>query len=81
MKSVADLVGWRYIVFYQCEEYACMLYETSHRAYFSQSVRCLYKIGDDLVPIIYVLWGIGIDFPQGVTCAVQQSYKCLPISK
>ena len=58
-----------------------MLYETSHRAYFSQSVRCLYKIGDDLVPIIYVLWGIGIDFPQGVTCAVQQSYKCLPISK
>ena len=26
-------------VFYQCEEYACMLYESLHRAYFSQSVR------------------------------------------
>ena len=38
-------------VFYQCEEYACMLYEICLLAYFSQSVRYWYKICNILVPI------------------------------
>ena len=41
-------------VFYQCEEYSCMLhvYEIWPRAYFSQSVRYWYEICDVLVPIL-----------------------------
>ena len=51
-------------VFYQCEEYACMLYEIWLRAYFSQSVRYWYEICDALVPIFHVLWGIGTNSSQ-----------------
>ena len=46
-------------VIYQCEEYACMLYEIWILAYFSPSVKYWYEIGKVLVPIFHVLWGIG----------------------
>ena len=49
-QNAADL--W---AFYQCEEYACMLYETCFRAHFSQIVRYWYEIRDGLVPILQVL--------------------------
>ena len=42
---------------FQCEEYACMLYEIWLRAYCSQSVRYCYEVCDILVPILHVLWG------------------------
>ena len=51
-------------VFYQREEYACMLYEIWLRACFSQRVRYWYEICDVLVPIFHVLWGIGTNSSQ-----------------
>ena len=48
-----------WVIFYQCEECACMLYEIWLRAYFSRSVRYWYEICDILVPILHVLWGFG----------------------
>ena len=38
-------------VFYQCEEYACMLHIILLHAYFSQNVKNWYEINDVLVPI------------------------------
>ena len=40
------------MIFYQCEEYACMLHIISLRAHFSQNVRYWYEIRDILVPIL-----------------------------
>ena len=38
-------------VFYQCEEYACLLHIISLRAHFAQNVKYRYEIRDVLVPI------------------------------
>ena len=54
MQNAADLG-----VFYQCEEYTCMLYEILFRVYFSQSVRYWNEICAVFVPIFHVLRGIG----------------------
>ena len=45
MQNAADLG-----VFYQCEEYACMLHIISLRAHFSQNVNYWYEIRDVLMP-------------------------------
>ena len=50
MQNAADLG-----VFYQCEEYACMLHITLLRAHFSQNVRYWYQICDVLVPNFHAL--------------------------
>ena len=41
--------------FYQCEEYACMLYEIGRFVYCLQSMRNWYEICDVLVPIFHML--------------------------
>ena len=50
MLNAADLG-----VFYQCEEYACILHIISLRAHFSQNVKYWYEIRDVLVPIFHAL--------------------------
>ena len=40
MQNAAD---WG-VVFYHCEEYACMLYGIRHRTYFSQSARYWFEM-------------------------------------
>ena len=40
---------WGWGVFYQCEEYACMLHIISLRAHFSQNVKYWYEIRNVLV--------------------------------
>ena len=52
MQNAADLGGG---VFYQCEEYACMLNIISLRAHFSQNVKYWYEIRDVLVPFLHAL--------------------------
>ena len=42
-------------VFYQCEEYACMLHIILLRVHFSQNVKYWYEIRDVLVPIFHAL--------------------------
>ena len=50
MQNAAD-----FGVFYQCEQYACMLYKILLRAYFSQSVRYWYELCEIMVQIVYGL--------------------------
>ena len=50
MQNAADLG-----VFYQCEEYACMLHIISLRVHFLQSVKYWYEMRDVLVPIFHAL--------------------------
>ena len=51
-----------WVVFNQCEEYACMLHIISLHAHFSQNVKYWYEIRDVRVPIIHALRGIGDNF-------------------
>ena len=46
-------------VFYQCEEYACMLHIILLNAHFSQNVKYWYEMRDIVVPTFHALWGIG----------------------
>ena len=50
--------------FYQCEEYAYMLYKIWLLACFSQSVRYWYEICNIFLPIFHVMWGIGTNYSQ-----------------
>ena len=50
MQTAAD---WG--VFYQCEEYACMLHIVLLRLHCLQNVKKLFKIRDVLVPIFHAL--------------------------
>ena len=53
-------------LFYQCEAYACMLYEIVLRAYILRirSVRYWYEICDVYVPIFQVFLEIGTNSSQ-----------------
>ena len=48
MQNAADMG-----VFYQCEEYACMLHIISLHAHFSQNAKYWFEIRDVLEPIFH----------------------------
>ena len=69
MQNAADSGGGGG-VFFQCEEYACMLRIISLRANFSQNMKYWYEIRDVLVPIFHAQRGISTNFSLCEICEV-----------
>ena len=62
------------MIFYQCEEYACMLHIISLRAHFSHNVRYWYEICDVLEPIFTRCEEL-VPIFHGVKLAVRQCFN------